>query len=241
MLSYRPGDSVVHRLDPRTKLLGQAGFAAAAFAYTTPRGLVALTVVAGVFLAAGRLSPIRALRGYLPALPFLAAGPIISIVDVGVWHVGLDPGAAVAPLLASYRVLLILLVSAVYLHTTPVRDSRAAIQRLVPGRPGRLLGIGVGLVFRFLPLLRADLRRVRSAAAVRLGGERPLRERMAVVGSAGIRRALGRSDRLALALRARCFAWNPTLPELRLGRSDAVGLAVCAGLVGAAVAGAVPT
>lgn len=241
MLSYRPGDSVVHRLDPRTKLLGQAGFAAAAFAYTTPRGLVGLTVVAGAFLAAGRLSPIRALRGYLPALPFLAAGPLVSVVEVGVWSVGLDLGAAIGPLLASYRVLLLLLVSAVYLHTTPVRDSRAAIQRLVPGRPGRLLGIGVGLVFRFLPLLRADLRRVRAAAAVRLGGERPLRERMAIVGSAGIRRALGRSDRLAIALRARCFAWNPTLPELRFGRADAVGLLVCAGLVGAAVAGAVPT
>jgi biotin transport system permease protein len=240
MLSYRPGDSIVHGLDPRTKLLGQAGFAAAAFAYTTPRGLAALTVVTGAFLVAGRLSPIRALRGYLPALPFLAAGPLVSVVDLNTWRVGLDPGAAVAPLLASYRVLLILLVSAVYLHTTPVRDSRAAIQRLVPGRPGRLLGIGVGLVFRFLPLLRGDLRRVRTAAAVRLSGERPLRERMAVVGSAGIQRALGRSDRLALALRARCFAWNPTLPELRFGRADAVGLLVCAGLVGAAVVGAVP-
>ena len=240
MLSYRPGGSVVHGLDPRTKLLGQAAFAAAAFAYTTPRGLVGLTLVAGAFLAAGRLSPVRALRGYRPALPFLAAGPLVSVVEVGAWSVGIDPEAAIDPLLASYRVLLILLVSAVYLHTTPVRDSRAAIQRLVPGRPGRLLGVGVGLVFRFLPLLRADLRRVRAAAAVRLGSERPLRERMATVGSAGIRRALGRSDRLALALRARCFAWNPTLPELRFGRTDAVGLLVCAGLVGAAVVGALP-
>ena len=238
MLSHRPGDSVAHGLDPRTKLLGQAGFAAAAFVHTTPRGLAALTVVTGAFLAAGRLSPVRALRGYLPALPFLAAGPLVSVVEVGTWSVGVDPGAAVAPLLASYRVLLILLVSAVYLHTTPVRDSRAAIQRLVPGRVGRLLGIGVGLVFRFLPLLRADLRRVRAASAVRLGSERPLRERMAIAGSAGIRRALGRSDRLALALRARCFAWNPTLPELRFGPADAAGMAVSAALVGAAVVGA---
>ena len=240
MVSYRPGNSVAHGLDPRTKLLGQAAFAAAAFAHTTPRGLVALTVVAGAFLAAGRVSPIRALRGYLPALPFLAAGPLVSVVELGVWSVGIDPGAAVAPILASYRVLLILFVSAVYLHTTPVRDSRAAIQRLVPGRSGRLLGVGVGLVFRFLPLLRADLRRVRAASAVRLGGKRPLRERMTVVGAAGIRRALGRSDRLAVALRARCFAWNPTLPELRFGRTDAVGVLVSAALVGAAVVGAGP-
>jgi biotin transport system permease protein len=237
MLSYRPGDSVVHRLDPRTKLLGQAAFAAAAFAHTTPRGLAALTLVTGVVLAAGRLSPVRALYGYLPALPFLAAGPLVSVIDVSAWTVTVDPGSAVDPLLASYRVLLVLLVSAAYLHTTPVRDSRAAIQRLVPGRLGRLFGVGVGLVFRFLPLLRADLRRVRAASAVRLGTERSLRDRMALVGAAGIRRALSRADRLALALRARCFAWNPTLPTLRFGRVDAAGLLAAAALGGAAVAG----
>ncbi|MGQ4556428.1 CbiQ family ECF transporter T component [Halobellus sp. GM3] len=237
MLTYRPGDSLAHRLDPRTKLLAQAAFAAAAFAHTTPRGLAAFTVVAATFLAAGRLSPVRALRGYLPALPFLLAGPLVSAIDIDVGYasapaLGVDPAAAVEPLLASYRVLLILFVSAVYLHTTPVRDSRAAIQRLVPGRVGRLLGVGVALVFRFLPLLRADLRRVREASTARMGSERPLRDRMRLLGSAGIRRAFGRADRLALALRARCFAWNPTLPALRFGRPDALGLVVAAALVG---------
>jgi len=239
MVSHTPGDSIAHRLDPRTKLLAQAGFAAAAFVYTTPRGLAAFTVVAAAFLAAGRLSPLRAVRSYRPALPFLAAGPLVSVVEVRAWTVEVDPAAAIGPLFASYRVLLVLVVSAVYLHTTPVRDSRAAIQRLVPGRPGRLLGVGVALVFRFLPLLRADLRRIRAASAARLGGQRGIRRRMEVVAAAGIRRALGRADRLALALRARCFAWNPTLPELRFGRADAVGLCVAAALVGVAVVGTV--
>jgi biotin transport system permease protein len=240
MLRYTPGDSLVHRLDPRTKLLAQAAFAAAAFVYTTPRGLAALTFLAAAFLAAGRLSPLDAICGYLPALPFLAAGPAVSVVEIRPWAVGVDPGAAVGPLLASYRVLLVLVVSAVYLHTTPVRDSRAAIQRLVPGRAGRLLGIGVALVFRVLPLLRGDLRRVREASATRLGRERRLGDRMETVAAAGIRRAFGRADRLALALRARCFAWNPTLPELRFGRVDAAGLVVVVGLVGVTVAGLVP-
>ncbi|WP_256288679.1 energy-coupling factor transporter transmembrane component T family protein [Halobellus inordinatus] len=237
MLTYHPGDSLAHRLDPRTKLLAQAAFAAAAFAHTAPRGLAVLTVLTAAFLAAGRLSPARAIRGYLPALPFLAAGPLIATVnlDVSALSLGIEPNAAVDPLLASYRVLLILFVSAVYLHTTPVRDSRAAIQRLVPGRVGHLLGVGVALVFRFFPLLRADLRRVREASTARLGDERPLRDRMRLVGATGIRRAFARADRLALALRVRCFAWNPTLPELRFGRTDALGFVVVAALVGAAL------
>ncbi|MFB6090352.1 MAG: energy-coupling factor transporter transmembrane protein EcfT [Halobellus sp.] len=237
MLSYRPGGSLAHRLDPRTKLCCQAAFAVAAFAHTTPRGLAALTALTGLFLAGGRVSPLRALRGYLPALPFLIAGPLVATVavDLRAPSVGIDPDAAVGPLLASYRVLLLLLVSAAYLETTPVRDSRAAIQRLLPGRIGRLLGVGVALVFRFVPLLRADLSRIREASQTRLGDERRLRERMRVVAAAGIRRAFGRADRLALALRARCFAWNPTLPALRFERRDVLGLGVAGALAASAL------
>lgn len=46
MLTYEPGDTLAHRLDPRTKLAVQVAFAAAGFAHTTPAGLVALGVVA---------------------------------------------------------------------------------------------------------------------------------------------------------------------------------------------------
>jgi len=114
----------------------------------------------------------------------------------------------------------VLAVSAVYVHTTSARESRAAIQRSVPGKPGQFLGLGVGFVFRFLPVLRGDLRRVRDASAARLGGERPLRARMARVAVVGLDRALSRADTLALALRARCLAWNPTLPSLAFRPRD---------------------
>ncbi|WP_101295241.1 energy-coupling factor transporter transmembrane component T family protein [Halegenticoccus soli] len=224
MLTYAPGDSLAHRLDPRSKLLFQLSFAWTAFAHTTPRGLATLTGVALGALLAAELSPRTALREFRFALPFLAAAPLLEALTLGPpWVV---PGDAVPPALASYRVLLIFLVSAAYVRTTPVRDSRAAIQRLVPGKPGQFLGVGVALVFRFLPVLRADLARVREAMAARLGDERPLGERMRLVATAGLNRAFGRADRLALALRARCFAWNPTLPALRFSRLDAPAVAL---------------
>ena len=93
------------------------------------------------------------------------------------------------------------------------------------------LGVGVALVFRFLPLVRRDLRRVREAQAARLGSERRLDERLSLVAAAGLRRSFARADALALALRARCFAWNPTLPEIRFGRRDAPGLVLAAALL----------
>jgi biotin transport system permease protein len=250
VLSYEPGDSLAHRLDPRAKLAVQVGFALAAFAHTTPRGLAILTGLTGVVLAAASASPIVALAEARYALPFvigsmpstsstraaagsglgfLWGGPALAALTVGPPWIALSQ--AVAPALASYRVLIVLVVSVAYVRTTRVRDSRAAVQSLVPGRPGRFLAVGVALVFRFLPVLLADLSRTRAAMRARLGSERGLVDRMTIVTSAGVRRAFGRADRLGVALRARCFAWNPTLPHLRFARRDFVALGSAAGLL----------
>lgn len=229
MLTYEPGDSFAHRLDPRTKLAVQISFASAGLAHTTPVGLTALGVLAAVSLRAADTSPVSALYAIRYAVPFLVVGPVVEAARLGVpWF---DPAAAIDPALASIRVLLVFLVAAAYVRTTPIRESRAAIQRLVPGRFGVALGVGVALVFRFLPLVRRDLLRVREAQAARLGQTRRLDERLSLVAAGGLRRAFARADSLALALRARCFAWNPTLPELRFSRRDAPVLALAASLL----------
>lgn len=222
MFAYSPGDSIVHRLDPRTKLLVQVGFAAAAFAYTTPRGLAVLTVFALAGLRAAGIDPREALWAYRFVFPFLLLGPLVAAVTFGPpW---IRPTDAVAPLLASYRVVLVLFVSAAYVRTTAVRESQAAITSLVPGRVGRALGLGVGLVFRFLPVVRRDLLAIRDGIAARLGEERPLRDRIRLFTTTGLTRVFGRADRLALALQARCLSWNPTLPALQFTRHDVVPL-----------------
>jgi biotin transport system permease protein len=217
-LTYQPGDGVAYDLDPRSKLAFQAGFALAAFGWTHPAAPLALTVVASVALAAARLPPVAALREYRLALLLLAGSVAVEAVRLGPpW---LDPTGAWAAAVAAYRVALVLAVSAAYVRSTPVADTRAALQWLLPGRTGRVLAASVGFVLRLLPALQADLRRVRDAARARLGDQRPLQDRMATVAVGGLRRALARADRLALALQARCFAWNPTLPPLRFGTRD---------------------
>jgi len=229
VLGYDPEPTLASSLDPRTKLALQVGFAVAAFEHTTPLGLALLTPLALAALAAAGLTPLRALWAYRYALALLAA------VDLGPpW---IDPAAALPTALASYRVLLLLFVAAAYVRSTPARESRAAIQRLLPGRVGTLAGVGVGLVFRLFPTLLADLRRVRAASRARLGERRRLHERMRIVAVGGLARALTRADRLGAALSARCFAWNPTLPPLSLRRRDAVGLALAAALFAAGAAG----
>lgn len=217
-LAYRPGDGVLHGLDPRAKLALQVGFAAAAFAHTTPPGLAAMTplAVAAPLLAGASL--VSSLREFTVALPFLLLAPVAAGLTLG--EPWLRPGPAFHAALASYRVVLLLLVASAYVYSTPVRESRAAVRWLLPGRLGQFAGVGVALVFRFLPVLQADLGNRRNAVNARLGSERPLRERMRLVGLGGLQRALERADRLAVALRARCFAWNPTAPPLAFTGRD---------------------
>ena len=233
MLSYEPGDSFAHRLDPRSKLAVQGGFAAVAFAYTTPRGLAVLTVVTLCILWIARTRPDRALWEFRFVFPFLLAAPFLEGLAWGAWFV---VGDAIPSALAGYRVLLVLLVAAAYVRTTPVRDSRAAIQWAVPGRTGQFLGMGVAFVFRFLPVLQADIGRIRDAHRARLGTERSVPERMRLLVVAAFNRAFDRADRFSVALRARCFSWNPTLPALRFGRADVIATVIAVAFLAAALA-----
>jgi biotin transport system permease protein len=212
MLTYEPGTTFAHRLDPRAKLVWQFGFAVAAFVRPTPQRLGILAALAAGVLVAGRLSLSTVLRSYRFVFVLLLLGPLSTAVSLRrPWVV---PVRAIPSLLAISRVVLVLCVGAVYVKTTPVRATRAVIQRYVPGRLGQSLGVGVALTFRFLPVLRRDLASVRDAVRVRGGTRRPIIDRARRIAVVGLARALDRADRLSIALQARCFAWNPTPPEL---------------------------
>ena len=217
MLAYRPGDSFAHRLDPRSKLAFQAAVGVAALAHTTLAGLLALAGVTALSLWAADTSP-AVLGEFRAFLPVVVGAPLLQGLRLGPpWF---DAAAAAGPAMAVTRMVLLVLVSAAYVRSTSARESRAAVQWILPGRLGALCGAGVALVFRLLPVLRADLGRIRAAMHARLAAERPLHERARLVGTTGLRRAFERADALSVALRARCFAWNPTLPPLSVGRAD---------------------
>jgi biotin transport system permease protein len=230
MLRYTPGETPAHRPDPRPKLAFQGGFALAAFAYTTITWLLGMTACGLVVLLGSGVSIRRTLRAYWFVLLFLALGPVIAALTLGPPWVDIDRGVRSAR--AVSRVVPVLFVSGAYIHSTPVRDTRAAVQRTIPGRPGRLLGVGMALTVRSLVLVRDDLSQIRAAVLARGGANRPLHDRMRRIATLSVGRAFGRTDRLSAALQARAFAWNPTLPRLTFSWIDypvvvlSLGLAV---------------
>lgn len=127
---------------------------------------------------------------------------------------------AIPPALASYRVSLLILLSAVYIHTTAPRDSRAAIQRTIPGKPGQLLGVGVMIIFHIFPRLLTVISQRRAAMRMRLSQTRPLTRQIELLTTNILILIFHQSDQYSKALQSRCFAWNPTLPPLRFDRTD---------------------
>ncbi len=218
MLRYRPADRFAHTLDPRSKLLFQTAFVLGTVVLTSPVWRGVLTVVAGICVRAAGLTVREAVRAFRLPIALIALGPLVAGITVGSpWF---QPTAAIDSAIAGYDVVLALLVAGAYIHSTPVRETQAAIQRLVPGRLGRFLGVGAGLLFRLLPVLVADLRQIRQARAARLGHAQGWIKRAAGIGILGLRRTFQRADHLSQALQARCFAWNPTLPALSWGLRD---------------------
>ncbi|ERH06590.1 MAG: ABC-type cobalt transport system, permease component CbiQ related transporter [Halonotius sp. J07HN4] len=235
MLTYTPGSTLVHRLDPRTKLAFQFAFAFVVFTALTAPQLLGLFVVGLGCLRLASVSVRAVLRAYWAVILLLILGPVLAAVTLGPPWLQLDP--AIVSLRSVARIVPILFVSVAYIHTTPIRETRAAIQRTIPGRPGQLLGVGIALTFRYVPVLRADLRTVRDAIRARNGDTRSFWERSQRLTVLLVVRALCRSDQLAVALQARCFAWNPTLPRLQFSRLDLPVWLLSVGFVAVAVVG----
>lgn len=227
-VQYSPDETLAHRFDPRAKLLLQVVFAIAVFAHTDPAWLLGLTVLAGLALALARCSPLGVLWTFRFPLLLLLLAPVAVVLSVR--PLAVDFAAAIDPALAGFRVVLVLFFSAAYVRTTTLRESRAAIQWFVPGRLGVLLGVGVGLTIRLLPALKRDFQALYDAERSRLGDQRSTIARIRTLSAGGVERALARADRLTVALQARCFAWEPTLPDLSTTYRDVPLLVLAGGL-----------
>ena len=65
---YFPGDTVVHRLDPRTKILIAILFLVAVFVVRTYYGFLALAILFGIIIALSRVGVRTILRSIKPLL-----------------------------------------------------------------------------------------------------------------------------------------------------------------------------
>lgn len=250
---YIPQDSLVHRLDPRARILA---FTLLILALTfTPHtvGLVLGLAAGGAGWGLARLHPGPAIKGWRTALPFLVFLAILQVI----FNVGPDTGAVVLQTswitITSHDVMagvnliirfsafitILGLASSVLSASDITRGSEALLRPLKRlGFPAHDFVMVVQVTLRFFPLLAQTAERIAKAQAsrgadwnargniiARARRTAPLLVPLFVV-------SLRRAENLALAMDARAYGSGPdrsSMVELRFTRTDWMALAlVCA-------------
>jgi energy-coupling factor transporter transmembrane protein EcfT len=234
-IGFTPGQSVFHRLDPRTKQALLMGLSMMSLL----GGMVFLlsftaAMTASLYVAGIRLSRLIAEMRYFLVFLFFVFG-IRSVTFADGWMPSISLDQAGASLVVCWRLLLVVSMGVLLMATTRTADIRAALVwflKPVPFVDERMAATMVGLVVRFLPVILLQAAEISDAQRAR-GIER---RRNPVVRLMGFtiplfRRVFLSADELAVAMQARCYNEHRTLRELAFTRHDGrvvgVGLLLC--------------
>lgn len=226
---YIPTQSIVHRFDPRTKLLAALFIALAA---TSTRSVLATLLLVGLLMGVTRLARIEVryvLRGLLPAAPFIVVLMLMQLlfqgrfsvcetVYVEWWFVRITPCLIELVILGALRLVIFLfLVSLLTLTTTAshimhaIETLLAPLQRL--GLPVHEFALANIIALRFIPTIAEEMERIAKAQASRggdFGGEpwwrpdRMARARLPLIVPLFVN-TLRRAEELIVAMEARCY------------------------------------
>jgi energy-coupling factor transporter transmembrane protein EcfT len=233
---YRPGSSVLHRLDVRMKLALLAALSMACL-HLSAAGLLLLGLALLGIARMSRAAPAihaREMRwlGLLLAVVFVARAlstegtALLSLGAVAISCEGLMDGGRIC-----LRLILVCLIGSVFVASTRPGDIKAGVQWFLAPLPfvrAQRVGTMLSLVVRFIPLIFEEVSRTKDAQRARaVENRRNPVYRMVKFGIPLLRRIFETSDRLVLAMEARCYTEARTEPVLSAGRRDWMALAAC--------------
>lgn len=241
---YRPGDSILHRLDPRCKL-GCLVLVSFTVLNSNMAGLALWTAACGFLLLDAGISLtalIRELRYFAVlilfvfiARAFLAGGePMIRFWGFGPSRQGMVEGAV-----AGWRLGLVVVMGLMLTAATRSWQVKAAVESLlkpVPFIPHKRVATMIGLLLRFLPQILSAARETADAQRARAVENRrnPI-FRLVKLAVPLLRKTFLDADRLATAMDARCYTEDRSTPHLCARRGDWVFLAAACALSAAAL------
>jgi energy-coupling factor transport system permease protein len=252
---YFPGDTVIHRLDPRSKIFFTLLVRGLIFAATN---FPAYAVLAVFFLGAaltGGFSPVRLLRSVKPVWPIILLTFLVHIFSnqgeavFSLWiFKGTREGLLMGLLMVTRLVFLLLFSSLLTMSTSPLELTDGLEKILSPfkkiGLPAHELAMMMTIAIRFIPTLLMETERIIMAQSAR-GADfktgslmKRARDILSLVVPLFLS-AFRRADELATAMEARCYRGGEgrtRMKELALAGRD-FGAACFAVFLAAAMLG----
>ncbi|MBE3576758.1 MAG: energy-coupling factor transporter transmembrane protein EcfT [Limnochordales bacterium] len=242
---YLPGESAVHRLDPRTKIIWTLLWMVTLFGVGSFAGYVSFGVFLVAVLVLARI-PVRAVwRGIRPLMYLilftaffnLLATPGQPVVRLGPLAIT-DAGLVTAGLVTARLLLLIAGASILTLTTSPLALSDGIETLLRPlqriGLPAHELAMMMAIALRFIPTLLEEAERIMKAQKARGADfesgsiQQRIRSLLPVLVPLFVS-AFRRADELAVAMEARAYrggAGRTHLRELHFQPIDLLWMAV---------------
>lgn len=252
---YVKGDSVLHRLDPRTKIFGMLAIMVALFFVNNWIGLLYAAVVVFAVLFASQVPLKFYIRGVKPLrwiLLFTAAIQIFLTPGEIIWQWGIlhitAEGMRLAIFMCVRLVLLVMTTSVLTLTTTPIVLTDAVENLLSPfkriGVPAHELAMMMTIALRFIPLLADETEKIMAAqkargAAFDEGGLMDRARALLPILVPLFLSAINRASELAMAMEARCYhggEGRTRLHELHYENRDRVAGILVALILALAVA-----
>lgn len=219
---YFPGDSFVHRLDPRTKLLLMFAYIAAVFVVSNmwlfmpvAAYVIAVTTIAGVPVSYlwRSLKPLKFILVFMFIINLLVTSSGAVLAEW--WIIRITEGGLRQAVYISVRlVLLVSGTSLMTLTTTPIALTDGLERLLSPlsrfGFPAHELAMMMTIALRFIPTLIEEADKITKAQTVRgadfeTGSLMDRAKAMVTILVPLFVSAFRRADELAMAMESRCY------------------------------------
>ena len=179
MGQYIPGKSVLHRADPRTKMIWTILLMIMLFMANNPYGYVMMIAITGIMLAVSEVPVSFTLKGIRPLLIILIITSAINVfaypgvtvlISWGAMKITLE-GVLQAVIIAGRLSLMVILGSVLTLTTTPIALTDGLETMLGPLKrwkvPVHEMAMMMSIALRFIPTLLEETDRIMKAQASR--------------------------------------------------------------------------
>lgn len=219
-LSFIPGQSFLHRLDPRAKILGVMLGSICILSISSYEGIVLAAGIFLVFVVLSGLPVIHFLHQLKPTLIFflllfvlqlftVSGKPFFTIGQISATYHGFETG-----LIMILKFAFLILFAALLTSVTSPSEITAALEKLLHFLPVRYLGVSshdlammMSLALYFLPFLYAGFRDLMDAQVSR--GLDIKKKPLKAIFSFSVplvRLSVRRVDEVALAMESRCYS-----------------------------------
>lgn len=230
---YFPGKSVIHRLDPRTKILLTVLYIVAVFLANTPIVFLLLAVSVFLTILISKISLRVILRGIRPIIYVLIITALINVLMtkgnseplVSFWVIKIYKEGIVRAVFMALRVILLIVGTSVLLTytTSPISLTDGIEKLLAPlkkiGIPVHVFAMMMTIALRFIPTLVEETEKIMNAQKSRgadfsTGSLIKRAKALVPILIPLFVSAFKRADELAVAMECRCYRGDKNRTKL---------------------------